>query len=141
MFDITLNHPPPSHSWCILFFSWDKFTPFFLLILSELAQSVVDVGAVPLLVLCVQEPELSLKRIAASSLSDIAKHSAEVGGGGLFLILVFGGIFFLLFFFFFFSSVVTRTAAITMNVCLTPSSSRSLLLTQAELLILLPSFR
>ena len=32
----------------------------------------------PLLVLCVQEPELSLKRIAASSLSDIAKHSPEM---------------------------------------------------------------
>ena len=28
--------------------------------------------------LCVQEPELSLKRIAASSLSDIAKHSPEM---------------------------------------------------------------
>ena len=34
-------------------------------------------GAVPLLVLCVQEPS-SLKRIAASSLSDIAKHSPEM---------------------------------------------------------------
>jgi flagellar assembly factor FliW len=33
---------------------------------------------VPLLVLCVQEPELSLKRIAASSLSDIAKHTPEL---------------------------------------------------------------
>ncbi len=32
----------------------------------------------PLLVLCVQEPELSLKRIAASSLSDIAKHTPEL---------------------------------------------------------------
>ena len=31
-----------------------------------------------MLVLCVQEPELSLKRIAASSLSDIAKHSPEL---------------------------------------------------------------
>jgi Armadillo/beta-catenin-like repeat len=44
----------------------------------ELAQAVVDAGAVPLLVLCVQEPELSLKRIAASALSDIAKHSPEL---------------------------------------------------------------
>ena len=42
---------------------------------AELAQSVVDSGAVPLLVLCIQEPELSLKRIAASALSDISKHS------------------------------------------------------------------
>jgi hypothetical protein len=31
--------------------------------------SVVEVGAVPLLVLCVQEPEPTLKRIAASALS------------------------------------------------------------------------
>ena len=45
---------------------------------TELAQAVVDVGAVPLLILCEQEPEISLKRIAASSLSDIAKHSPEL---------------------------------------------------------------
>lgn len=45
---------------------------------AELAQAVVDAGAVPLLVLCVQEPELSLKRIAASALSDISKHSPEL---------------------------------------------------------------
>ena len=47
----------------------------------ELAQSVVDAGAVPLLVLCIQEPELALKRIAASALSDISKHSPEVSYG------------------------------------------------------------
>jgi len=29
-------------------------------------------------VLCIQEPELSLKRIAASALSDICKHSPEL---------------------------------------------------------------
>ena len=45
---------------------------------AELSQAVVDAGAVPLLVLCIQEPELSLKRIAASALSDICKHSPEV---------------------------------------------------------------
>lgn len=45
----------------------------------DLAQAVVDAGAVPLLVLCMQEPEIALKRIAASALSDIAKHSPEVG--------------------------------------------------------------
>lgn len=45
---------------------------------TELAQAVVDAGAVPLLVLCIQEPELSLKRIAASALSDISKHSPEL---------------------------------------------------------------
>lgn len=44
----------------------------------ELAQSVVDAGAVGLLVLCVQEPELTLKRIAASALADIAKHTSEL---------------------------------------------------------------
>lgn len=38
----------------------------------------VSAGAVPLLVLCVQEPELSLKRVAASALSDIAKHTPEL---------------------------------------------------------------
>ncbi len=41
---------------------------------------MVDAGAVPLLVLCIQEPEISLKRIAASALSDICKHSPEVSG-------------------------------------------------------------
>ncbi len=45
---------------------------------TDLAQAVVDAGAVPLLVLCIQEPELSLKRIAASALSDICKHSPEL---------------------------------------------------------------
>ncbi|CAE7679847.1 Sperm-associated antigen 6 [Symbiodinium microadriaticum] len=34
--------------------------------------------AVPLLVLCFQEPELTLKRISASALSDICKHSPEL---------------------------------------------------------------
>jgi len=43
-----------------------------------LCYQVVDAGAVPLLVLCVQEPELSLKRISASALSDICKHSPEL---------------------------------------------------------------
>ena len=45
---------------------------------SELSQSVVDAGAVPLLVLCVQEPEISLKRVAACTLAEIAKHSADL---------------------------------------------------------------
>jgi hypothetical protein len=45
---------------------------------AELSQQVVDAGAVPLLVLCVQEPELALKRVAASALSDIAKHTPEL---------------------------------------------------------------
>ncbi len=39
---------------------------------------MVDAGAVPLLVLCIQEPEIALKRIAASSISDLAKHSPEL---------------------------------------------------------------
>ena len=41
---------------------------------------MIDAGAVPLLVLCIQEPEIALKRIATSALSDIAKHSPEVHG-------------------------------------------------------------
>ncbi|KAF0028198.1 hypothetical protein F2P81_019285 [Scophthalmus maximus] len=40
--------------------------------------SVVDAGAIPLLVLCLREPEMALKRIAASTLSDISKHTAEL---------------------------------------------------------------
>eukprot|EP00958_Prasinococcus_capsulatus_P018147 scaffold2090_cov225-Prasinococcus_capsulatus_cf.AAC.49 len=53
---------------------------------ADLARQVVEAGALPLLVLCVQEPELSLKRIAASALADVAKHSlhlaqAVVGAG------------------------------------------------------------
>ena len=47
-------------------------------IISELSQAVVDAGAVPLLVMCIQEPEVSLKSIAASALSDISKHSPEL---------------------------------------------------------------
>ena len=46
--------------------------------LTELSQHVVDAGAVPLLVLCIQEPEITLRRISASSLGDICKHSAEL---------------------------------------------------------------
>lgn len=45
---------------------------------AALSQSVVDAGAVPLLVLCFLEPELTLKRIAASTLSDICKHTPEL---------------------------------------------------------------
>lgn len=45
---------------------------------SGLAQHVVDAGAVPLLVLCIQEPEITLKRISASSMGDICKHSPEL---------------------------------------------------------------
>jgi hypothetical protein len=44
----------------------------------DLAQRVVDAGAVPLLVNCIQEPEITLKRIAASTMSDICKHSPEL---------------------------------------------------------------
>ena len=53
---------------------------FFYIFVLELSQAVVDAGAVPLLVLCIQEPEMPLKRIAASALSDICKHSPEVSG-------------------------------------------------------------
>lgn len=44
----------------------------------ELAQTCVDAGAVPLLLLCLQEPELSLKQIATSAIADIAKHSVDL---------------------------------------------------------------
>lgn len=39
---------------------------------------MVDAGAVPLLGLCLQEPELALKRIAASALADIASHTPSL---------------------------------------------------------------
>ncbi|KAM6162720.1 LOW QUALITY PROTEIN: sperm-associated antigen 6 [Erethizon dorsatum] len=45
---------------------------------AELSQAVVDAGAVPFLVLCIQESEIALKRIAASALSDISKHFPEL---------------------------------------------------------------
>lgn len=60
----------------LYFLNWYSFSHPSLF--PELAQAVVDAGAVPLLVLCIQEPELSLKRIAASALSDICKHSPEL---------------------------------------------------------------
>lgn len=43
-----------------------------------MAQTIVDAGAVPLLVLSFQEPELALKKISASALGDICKHSPEL---------------------------------------------------------------
>lgn len=45
---------------------------------ADLSQAVVDAGAIPLLVMCIQEPEHPLKRVAASALSDICKHSVEL---------------------------------------------------------------
>lgn len=45
---------------------------------SDLAQNVLDAGTVPLLVLCIQEPEITLKRISASAMSDICKHTPEL---------------------------------------------------------------
>lgn len=51
---------------------------FLLLHRAVLSQSVVNAGAVPLLLLCLQEPVLSLKRIAASTISDISKHTQEL---------------------------------------------------------------
>lgn len=44
----------------------------------DLAQSVVDAGALPLLLLCVQEPELPLKRVSAQTLADIARHTPDL---------------------------------------------------------------
>lgn len=39
---------------------------------------MVNSGAVPLLVLCIQEPEINLKKISASALSEICKHTADL---------------------------------------------------------------
>ena len=39
---------------------------------------MVDAGAVPLLLMCLQEPEIALKRIAASTLSEVSKHTPEL---------------------------------------------------------------
>jgi len=43
-----------------------------------LANAVVESGAVPLLVLCIQEPEINLKKISASALSEICKHTPDL---------------------------------------------------------------
>lgn len=43
-----------------------------------LALQVADAGAVPLLILCVQEPNVPLKRVAATAIGEIAKHSEEL---------------------------------------------------------------
>ncbi|CAH2244490.1 jg17966 [Pararge aegeria aegeria] len=43
----------------------------------HLAGMVVDVGTLPLLVLAFQEPEISLKQIAAGALVDLAQHKPE----------------------------------------------------------------
>lgn len=56
-----------------------SFTNIYVCIyIIELAQKVVEANAVQPLAACVQDPELTLKRIAASSLGDIAKHSTTL---------------------------------------------------------------
>uniref|UniRef100_A0A3Q2Q905 Sperm associated antigen 6 n=1 Tax=Fundulus heteroclitus TaxID=8078 RepID=A0A3Q2Q905_FUNHE len=45
---------------------------------AALSHSVLEAGAAPLLVLCLLEPDMALKRIAASTLSDICKHTPEL---------------------------------------------------------------
>lgn len=45
---------------------------------TDLAQNVLDAGTVPLLVLCLQEPEITLKRVSASAMSDVCKHTPEL---------------------------------------------------------------
>jgi len=39
---------------------------------------VKDAGAIPLLVICLSHSEITLKRIAANALGEIAKHSQEL---------------------------------------------------------------
>ena len=41
----------------------------------KLALEIIKEQAVPQLVVCLQEPEIELKRISAKALSEIAKHS------------------------------------------------------------------
>lgn len=78
-------HPPSSPSRCIRqgekWLAQGSVTHTRLITFigpTELSQAVVDAGAIPLLVLCIQEPEIALRRIAASALSDISKHSPEL---------------------------------------------------------------
>lgn len=44
----------------------------------ELAQSVVDYGGLQYLVQCIQEPDMSIKRVSMCVLADIAKHSTDL---------------------------------------------------------------
>lgn len=44
----------------------------------ELAQETVNADAVKNLVLCVQEPEIALKRAAVSALGQICKHTPDL---------------------------------------------------------------
>jgi hypothetical protein len=60
------------------FFRYSSISENFPTDSTELAQAVVDAGAVPLLIICLQAPEVAVKRIAASTLSDISKHTPEV---------------------------------------------------------------
>jgi hypothetical protein len=58
--------------------------PSYLLLTStrhdeNLATSVAESGAINLLVLCIQEPEVTLKRIAANALSEVCKHNKALG--------------------------------------------------------------
>ena len=48
---------------------------------TALAQVVVDEGVLPLLVLCIQEAEVPLKRIAASCLGNIEHRQAHRRAG------------------------------------------------------------
>lgn len=81
----TKVHPPLSPSCCICqgekWLAQGSVTHTHLITFigpTELSQAVVDAGAIPLLVLCIQEPEIALRRIAASALSDVSKHSPEL---------------------------------------------------------------
>lgn len=47
----------------------------------KLGQECVNAGVLPLLMLSLQEPELSLKQIATSAIMDIAKHCEDLALG------------------------------------------------------------
>jgi hypothetical protein len=48
------------------------------LTISDLAQRIVDHQGIEPLLLCAQEPELSLKQVAVCAVTDIVKHTPEV---------------------------------------------------------------
>lgn len=66
------------HSSGIYIFQFVDFYKCYICTVIVLAQQVINAGVIPLLVLCIQEPEITLKRISASCLGDICKHAPEL---------------------------------------------------------------
>jgi hypothetical protein len=55
---------------------------------AEQAHAVVDAGCVALLVICLQEPDVGLKRACANTLGEIASHSVEVSSAPILALLM-----------------------------------------------------